>query len=76
MAAPPVPASFLEISLSKLVSGGHLTPTVGAGDDFPLPPLISADPRAGEGGAAHSFPEATFPEGAAQPEGAALCSSA
>lgn len=76
MAAPPVPASFLEISLSKLVRGGHLTPTVGAGDDFPLPPLISADPRASEGGAAHSFPEATFPEGAAQPEGAALCSSA
>ena len=50
MAGPPVPVSFLDISLSKLVSGGHLTPTVEAGDDFPLPPLISADPRGGEGG--------------------------
>lgn len=75
MAGPPVPASFLEISLSKLVSSCHLTPTVGAGDDFPLPPLISVDPRGGEGGGAEvSFPEASFPEGAAQLEGAALCS--
>lgn len=54
----------------------RLTPTVGAGDDFPLPPLVSTDPRGGEGGGAEvSFPEATFPEGAAQLEGAALRSS-
>lgn len=50
MAGPLVPASFLDISLSKLVSSGHLTPTVEAGDDFPLPALISADPRGSEGG--------------------------
>ena len=50
MAGPPVPASFLDISLSKLVSSGHLTPMVEAGDDFPLPALISADPRGSEGG--------------------------
>ena len=73
--APGASVVFRNLTF-KVSQQCRLTPTVGVGDDFPLPPLISTDPRGGEGGGAEvSFPEATFPEGAAQLEGAALCSS-